>query len=322
MRNFLNFLIRYHAFLLFLALEVFCLSLYFRSSAYPNAVIMYSANQVAGNVYLRYSNLREYTRLGQRNDSLASENARLMALLNMAQLQDSVVERLVSDSAQRPLYRYIPVRIIKNSITSRNNYMTLDRGSLHGLTADMGLITDEGIVGKIIATSEHFSVAMSVLHSKFSSSAALLPAAQYGADPGALPPAASQPALSAQIPDVDFPAPVSQPASPGEGSSGQAPVLSGRLSWDGKNPRMVQLIDIPGHVEPRPGDPVFSSGFGTLFPAGVPIGLVRELRQAPGSYFLELNVELGPDFSRLRHAYAVTYLYKEEQEALENTIDD
>ncbi len=298
MRNLLKFLLRYHAFFLFLALEVVCLIFYFRSAEYPNASVFYSANKMAGNAYLRYSAVVEYTRLGDRNDSLAAENAKLRAMLANARMIDSVNERCVDDSLYRQLYTYIPVRIINNSVTGRNNYLTLDRGSREGIRQDMGVISEEGIVGKVVAVSEHFSVVMSVLHSKFSTSAALRPSGSVNVAERVAASLAADSGGVAKTPLI--------------------PAISGRLSWDGKHPRMVQLIDIPGHVQPRPGDEVFTTGFGTLFPEGIPVGEVKEVRQAPGSYFLEIDVSLKPDFSALRYAYVVNYLQKQELETLEN----
>jgi len=328
MRNFLKFLLRYYAFFLFLALEVVCLILYFRSAEYPNASVVYSANRLAGNAYARYASLVEYTRLDDRNDSLALENARLREQLANARMIDSVHERCVDDSLYRQLYTYIPARIIKSSVTARNNYLTLDRGSREGIRPDMGVITDDGIVGKVVAVSEHFSVVMSVLHSKFSSSAALRPTGAIKvSDRVAASLAADSARLGLSAAGAAGGAGTAAAAGTGAASGAGAlrpelPFISGRLSWDGKNPSRVQLIDIPGHVQPRPGDAVFTTGFGTLFPEGIPVGKVEAVRQAPGSYFLEIDVALGPDFSGLRHAYVVNYLQKEEREALETEAEE
>jgi rod shape-determining protein MreC len=320
MRNFLKFLLRYYAFFLFLALEVVCLILYFRSAEYPNASVVYSANRLAGNAYSRYASLVEYTRLDDRNDSLAAENARLREQLANARMIDSVHERCVDDSMYRQLYTYIPARVIKSSITARNNYLTLDRGSREGIRPDMGVITDDGIVGKVVAVSEHFSVVMSVLHSKFSSSAALRPTGAIKvSDRVAASLAEDSMRQGAGLNATG----AGTGVAAGQGSlRPELPFISGRLSWDGKNPARVQLIDIPGHVQPRPGDAVFTTGFGTLFPEGIPVGRVEAVRQAAGSYFLEIDVALGPDFSGLRHAYVVNYLQKEEREALETEAEE
>ena len=281
MQNFLKFLVRYHAFFLFLALEAVCLGLFLRSAEYPNAVVFHSANQITGGAYNRLANWRNYNRLGEQNDSLQVINAQLYKQLPGSLQVDTVYERCKDDSLYRQLYHYIPVRVIKNSITGRNNFLTLDRGSAAGIQENMGVVTDKGIAGVVVAVSEHYAVAMSVLHGKFSGSAALQ----------------SRDTASAEGPE-------------------QTPVM-GRLRWNGRSPRTIQLTDIPGHIEPRPGDRVLTTGFSALFPEGWPVGTVDRVRQSEGSYFLEVDVALSQDFARLRHAYVITSLYRDEQQTLE-----
>ncbi len=302
MRNFLKFLVRFHAFFLFLALEALCLVFYFRSAAYPNAAVVYSANQLSGNTYARIAAVRAYGRLSLVNDSLNQQNARLRERLEQLGSPDSQRAGSITDSLFRQQYTYVPVRIINSSITARNNYLTLDKGRRDGLSADMGLITERGIAGRIIAVSEHYAVAMSVLHSKFSTSAEWRPIAGQSGNAAAGSPFSGEGDLAALPP-------------PAENPDGAA--VSGRLSWDGKKPGIAQLIDLPGHVQPQPGDPIYTTGFSTLFPQGVPIGTVREVRQAPGSFFLEVDVALSADLSSLRHAYAVRDLRKWERDSLE-----
>ena len=54
--------------------------------------------------------------------------------------------------------------MITNSTNRRNNYMMLNKGSKHGIEKDMGVISNNGIVGIIIGVSENYSTVMSVIH--------------------------------------------------------------------------------------------------------------------------------------------------------------
>lgn len=78
------------------------------------------------------------------------------------------------DSISMRRYRYMHAEVINNSIIGRNNYITLNKGYLHGVRADMGIITPNGVAGIIINTSNNFSVAMSLLHSDMLVSARIL----------------------------------------------------------------------------------------------------------------------------------------------------
>ena len=50
----------------------------------------------------------------------------------------------------------------------------------------------------------------------------------------------------------------------------------GSLVWDGRDPQVAQLMDIPNHVELAEGMLIQTSGFSSMFPAGINIGKVKE----------------------------------------------
>ena len=56
-------------------------------------------------------------------------------------------------------------RVINNSVTQRNNYITLDRGTHDGIAKDMAVISGTGVVGKVVHVSAHFASVLSVLSS-------------------------------------------------------------------------------------------------------------------------------------------------------------
>jgi rod shape-determining protein MreC len=70
-------------------------------------------------------------------------------------------------------FKYIPAKVLNNSIDQKVNYITLNVGSKHGIKKNMSVINDKGIVGKISHVSENYSVAISVLSEHFNVSAML-----------------------------------------------------------------------------------------------------------------------------------------------------
>lgn len=80
----------------------------------------------------------------------------------------------ITDSLSRPLssrnYQYYPARVINNSITRQENYITLDVGARDGIMPDMALVSGDGIVGYVLGCSNRFSVCMSVLNTNFRTS--------------------------------------------------------------------------------------------------------------------------------------------------------
>lgn len=172
MGRLLDFLVRYHAFFLFMGLEVFCLYLYGRNMEYAGGQMFHSANSIAGGIYKQQSDVRNWFSLEDQNDSLRAENARLRAMLDHSVVLDTLEEYCIEDSFQQ-VYTYLPARVINNQLNKRNNYITINLGSKDGVRRDMGVIGSDGIVGKVVTVGENYSVVMSALHSKFSVSAAI-----------------------------------------------------------------------------------------------------------------------------------------------------
>lgn len=172
MRSFFLFIIRHYVIFLFLLLELISFYLIFTYNAFHNTYFINSANTMTGNVLNTYGNFQEYFSLREVNDSLMHENSLLRERLLLQQTTDTT-RNVVSDSTGKPLYSYIPAEVIGNTFTEANNYITLNKGSKDGIDVNMGVITSNGIVGRVVKVSPNFSVVMSVLHSQFVSRVAV-----------------------------------------------------------------------------------------------------------------------------------------------------
>jgi rod shape-determining protein MreC len=108
--------------------------------------------------------VNEYIKLKATNKNLANENARLRSLLPDAYYESGILKNTVSDTIKHQQYSFIVSKVINNSMTRRNNYLTLDKGSLQGIKPEMGVITSQGVVGIVKNVSTHYSTVMSMLH--------------------------------------------------------------------------------------------------------------------------------------------------------------
>lgn len=179
MRNLWLFFLRYYAFFLFLALEAFAIVLMVNNNSYHGASYFNSSNNISARVFEYVSNARSFVNLQSLNDSLSKENARLRNLLLSSPYSNKVNRVYVGDSTMRR-YTYIEAKVINNSVNKRNNYITLDRGSLHGIREKMGVICGDGIVGTVKDVSEHFCTVISFLHKESKVSAQLNASKEYG----------------------------------------------------------------------------------------------------------------------------------------------
>ncbi len=97
----------------------------------------------------------------------------------------------------------------------------------------------------------------------------------------------------------------------------------GTIQWDGADPRFINLKYIPRHVKPMEGDTVITSGFNAVFPQGILVGIIREVKLKEEALFYDLRVELAQDFSRLSFVEIVKSNFKAEKDSLEvTTIGD
>jgi rod shape-determining protein MreC len=161
------FLLRFNGLFAFLVLEIFSLYLYFSQNATPEkTAFISSANQVVGNLYDYSNRWSRYWNLAAVNDSLAKENARLKMQLPSSQFSDLIDSSRIEDQYYRQQFKYTEAVIINNSINRPNNFITINRGSKHGVRANSGVVngTGEGIIGIVRAVSSNYSLAMSLLH--------------------------------------------------------------------------------------------------------------------------------------------------------------
>lgn len=91
----------------------------------------------------------------------------------------------------------------------------------------------------------------------------------------------------------------------------------GSISWDGQNPRLVQMRNIPKSVAVQKGDSVLTSELSSIFPPNILIGTVDSILNDPSTNFYNLRLKTGTNFSTVQFVYVVQNKQLEEQLKLE-----
>lgn len=91
----------------------------------------------------------------------------------------------------------------------------------------------------------------------------------------------------------------------------------GSLSWNGESYQYAKLNEIPFHVSIAVGDTIVTSGYSSIFPEGIPVGVISSFEKEGGSNFYDINVKLLTDFKNINYVNIVDYSLKEERVALE-----
>lgn len=180
MRNLFQLIYRYHVFLIFLVLLLSSFLLLVNNNRYHRAVFLGSANEAIGEIYSKRSEISEYLKLKNMNDSLARENT-LMRNTDRSYfipLNDDMV--LINDSMQQRMYRFISAKVINNSTHRQKNLITVNRGSRHGIKPDMGVVQGDHMVGIVREVSENFSVVIPIINNSFKASVRLKGSREIG----------------------------------------------------------------------------------------------------------------------------------------------
>ena len=166
MQNLLLFFIRNNAFFAFFFLEFLALSILIDNNKTQNTAYQSATGAVAAWVYKKTNGIKQYQNLSIVNEQLADENARLKEQLESSYFNHRVDTQEIKDKVYQQQYRYTTAQIVNNSVTRQNNYITLNRGSMHGVKPNCAVVAAAGCVGIIKSVSQHYSVAISLLNSK------------------------------------------------------------------------------------------------------------------------------------------------------------
>lgn len=169
MRNLLDFLYKYHHWLVFILLEVVSVILLFQYNSYQGSVWFSSASAVAGKVYELESKMTAYLSMAKENEELTMRN--LYQERQLDQLRRLYAEATKDTTAAElkeleflSQYKLIQAKVVENSIHKLENLITIDKGRKDGVEPDMGVACGNGIVGVVYLVSDHYSVVISALN--------------------------------------------------------------------------------------------------------------------------------------------------------------
>lgn len=90
----------------------------------------------------------------------------------------------------------------------------------------------------------------------------------------------------------------------------------GYLQWDGKNLQRASVDDVPRYAKIKKGQAIETSGYSTVFPPGIFVGRVVNIRNSSDGQSYCLEVTLGTNFANLSDVSVVATPYKAEIDSL------
>ncbi|MEM6829407.1 MAG: rod shape-determining protein MreC [Bacteroidota bacterium] len=89
------------------------------------------------------------------------------------------------------------------------------------------------------------------------------------------------------------------------------------VQWDQRTYNKATLRYVPRHIPLEIGDTVLTSGYNSVFPQGVSVGIVDELNLEDHMTFYEAKVKLSTDFTSLPNVFVIVNELQPEIDSLE-----
>jgi rod shape-determining protein MreC len=137
------------------------------------------AYDATGRINKKYTDVAAYFSLADNNKKLAEENNRLRNLLAENFTSIDTLAKLVKDTvmvdSSKDIRKFLwrTAKVINNSVSAQNNFITIERGRLQGIAPDMAVVSSSGIVGIVTDVSDNMAIVKSLLHRKSVSSVML-----------------------------------------------------------------------------------------------------------------------------------------------------
>ncbi|APG61071.1 rod shape-determining protein MreC [Christiangramia salexigens] len=93
----------------------------------------------------------------------------------------------------------------------------------------------------------------------------------------------------------------------------------GSLVWNGKDPNIVQLIDVPRQAPLKKGDTIITGGRSLIFPKGLPIGSIEDFSLDQTQSYYTINIKLFNDMTNIGYVYVIENVNKDAVKQLQES---
>jgi len=264
-RNIFLFIRRYIHLLTFLLLQGICIYLISRYSKFHNAAILTAANRVTGSVFKEFDRVEYYFRLKKTNDSLVKANEDLLNRLKQ--------NFILPDTSE-------VTRIDSIKVDSLQKFRSITYLSAKVVSSSIAAQNNFLVING--PNVKKMSIGMGVADINF-------------AVTGIITDISGDYAVVMSLLHKD------SRISASLKKSGEA----GTLLWDGKQPNIITLKNIPKGTPVSKGDTVISSGLSTTFPRGLLVGRINEIFEETGTSNLNIKVKTAANFYNLEYVYVI-----------------
>jgi len=160
MKKVVRFFLRYRTSIVFVLLAASSLWIAL-DERLQGSLQIHSAHSISGQVYAFFYNFKSHLQIKKKYDQIVEENLALVKA--QVALQAAEQKNRMPPEFLEALH-VIPAQVINNTIVYTKNYITLNKGAQAGIVPGMGVVSAQGVVGRVKSVSPHFSSVVSLLH--------------------------------------------------------------------------------------------------------------------------------------------------------------
>ena len=293
MHNLLSLFLKYRASILFIVLEGISTAFIVNTNTYHQAALINSSNYVVATAMETSNTLSNYFQLQEINDQLAEENARLRGTVASDNfIRPAVTTPLAEDSvAQRAMARDSVVML--PTVTSRRDSIRYQQYNF----------TPAKVVDNTVHRAKNY---VTINKGRADGIRPDMGVISPGGVVGKVQDVSEHYALVTSVLHTNMFISALVKRSNTLGS----------LQWNGRDSRQASLTNIPIHINIIQGDTIVTSGYSGIYPPGIAIGTVAQVRPEEDAAFYTIDVDLSTDFYQLAYVYVVDNKLKEEKDSL------
>ena len=276
MRNIFLFIRIYFNFIFFLFLMGLSFYMLFSYNRYHHTVYSAAANEVTGKISKQFNNVEYYFQLKKTNDSLVKANEILYNKLKQDFEMPDTVNKIAIDTIKIDSLQQQRKYLYMQAKVVMNSVSQPNNYIELHRGALQGIHPDMGVID---ANNAVIGTVMGV-SDNYSVVMSLLH---------------EQSNLSARLK-----------------KSGE----TGTVIWDGKNPEILLLKDIPKTVKISSGDTVITSGFSDRFPSDLLVGYVKDIINDKTMSTYIVRIKAAANFQNLQYSYIISNVQKDEPQQL------
>lgn len=272
MRQLIDFIKRYNYWLLFFILEVASFVLLFKYNNYHHSLFLNSSNVVSGSIYQIYGKVNSYFDLEEKNKQLMEHN--ILLETKVAQL---LYEKQKWESAQLvddSVKIKQPYEVGYDIIDARVVKNSINMADNY-ITINKG--TADGLTEDSGVVGNIGIVGIVYTVSKHYSLVLSLLNTKSN--------------ISCKISGKNY---------------------FGQLKWEKRDSRFAYLKDLPMHADISVGDTIVTSGYSTVFPEGVMVGVVDEYNPSKDGLSYIIKVKLAENLGKISDVKIITRKDREE----------